>query len=106
MSIVKEQKGTYCLLRVDAQSLLNSEATQLKEIAQELIQDGVTEISLDLSKTQYIDSSGIGKILFINKKLTSINGTFAIEIIGRKLYEFFDSLAITKVMDIKKVIDS
>jgi len=104
MNIIKEKTGEGYLLKVKASSLLKDEAAELKEVAQELIQQGVKDLSVDLSNTQYIDSSGIGKILFLNKKLSAVGGVFSIHAISGKLYEFFDSLAITKVMEIKTIL--
>ena len=52
----------------------------------------------------YVDSvslaGDVGKILFLQKKLTKRDGSFRITRITVQLYGFLDSLAITKVMDI------
>jgi anti-anti-sigma factor len=75
-------------------------AKELKQTAMELIEAGFINLSLDLRRTDYVDSSGVGKILFLQKKLTKLEGSFRITRISGQLYSFLDSLAITKVMDI------
>lgn len=102
MSIRDNVTGETAELIVDSLSLAGDEATALKSKTVELIDSGVRKIYLDLKKPEYIDSSGIGKLLFMNKKIEKLGGEFRISAINRTLYEFLESLAITKVMDIAK----
>ncbi len=102
MSILKETQGDCTVLTVNCQSLAGDEATELKSIAVELIDSGIDNISLDLERPEYIDSSGIGKLLFMNKKMEKIGGKFSIIAINKTLYDFLESLAIPKVIDVAK----
>lgn len=102
MGINVVKKGDEVLLRVDNSSLTGDAAKNFKDEALKVIDAGEIYISLDLSATEYIDSSGVGKILFLNKTIQKLNGTLRVEAISEKLYDFLDSLAITKVMEIKK----
>jgi len=90
------------LIKVDSITLGGDIALELKEKFIELIDKGEDAISLDLSKPEYIDSSGVGKLLFMNKKLFQIEGTFKVVAISSTLYDFLDSLAITNVITIEK----
>ena len=96
---VKESQGRV-LIEVDDLSLAKEKATELKTLALEAIKNGVRFLDIDLSRTEYIDSSGIGKLLFLNKKLKGTGGHLIIPRISPKLYEFLDSLAITRVIEI------
>lgn len=100
MSILKETKEDFTYLIVDSETLTGDKATELKTTVLELIDSGITKISLDLKNPEYIDSSGIGKLLFINKKMEKINGIFSIHNINQTLYDFLESLAITRVINI------
>ncbi|MBB6480186.1 STAS domain-containing protein [Spirochaeta isovalerica] len=100
MSIRENRTGDTVELVVDSLSLAGDEATALKEKAVELIDSGQIKLSLNLTKPEYIDSSGIGKLLFMNKKIEKLGGDFRISAINSTLYDFLESLAITKVMDI------
>lgn len=102
MSIRKNVKGDAVELSVESLSLAGDEASDLKTITVELLDSGVKKIFLDLNKPEYIDSSGIGKLLFMNKKLEKLGGEFKIIAINKTLYDFLESLAITKVMEIAK----
>jgi len=92
--------GDKAELYVDSVSLAGDVAKELKQTAMELMEAGFIELALDLSRTEYVDSSGVGKILFLQKKLTKLDGSFRITKISGQLYSFLESLAITKVMDI------
>jgi anti-sigma B factor antagonist len=100
MSIIDSRNGDEVLITVNSQSLAGDEAAELKAKTVSLIESGVIRINLDLTKPEYIDSSGIGKLLFMNKKIEKMNGEFSIIKINSTLYDFLESLAITKVMKI------
>ena len=100
MGISWSENGSAVTLKISAEALVKDEAMLLKKTAGELIDSGFTDLRLDLSETLFIDSSGIGKLLFLNKTLEQKDGNFEIVSISRKLYEFLESLAITKVMKV------
>ena len=102
MSISLKNTGEAAVLIVNEDSLAGDEAMELKNRAVELLDSGIMNISLDLSQPEYIDSSGIGKLLFMHKKVNKVSGSFSIIKINQTLYDFLDSLAITKVMDISQ----
>ena len=99
-NIIVQNNGMKTILIVDDKSLSRDTATELKEKALEAIESGFRNLDLDLSRPQYIDSSGIGKLLFLNKKLQSLQGELTISQINKTLYDFLDSLAISKVIKI------
>jgi len=101
MSVQISKSGNETLIFVESNSLTGDDAKEFKNEALKVIDAGDIHISLDLSATDYIDSSGVGKILFLNKTLQKLNGTMKISKISEKLYLFLESLAITKVMDVK-----
>ncbi len=100
MSINVRKEGVRAIITVDDKSLSRETASELKEKALEVIESGTTHLDLDLARSHYIDSSGIGKLLFINKKLQGLSGKLTISRVNPTLYEFLDSLAITKVIEV------
>lgn len=100
IEVKKSDHGT--IIKVIDRSLSDETADSLKAEALKIIEDGGKKILLDLSDTSYIDSSGIGKLLFINKKLLSIGGNLEIDKINKTLYSFLESLTITKVIKVNK----
>lgn len=55
---------------------------------------------LDLSATEYIDSAGIGKLLFLRKILENHQKSIAISKISIRLFDFLDSLNIPSILPI------
>lgn len=100
IEIKKNENGA--TIKVIDRSLSDETANKLKSEALKIIETGGRKILLDLSETSYIDSSGIGKLLFINKKLISIGGSLEINKINPTLLSFLESLTITKVIKVNK----
>lgn len=100
MSVNLEKRSNHCLISVESPFLGGDEAMKLKESALKIIDSGEKNLTLDLRKTEKIDSSGIGKLLFLNKKMKMTGGTFLIININRTLYCFLYSLAITERISI------
>jgi anti-sigma B factor antagonist len=100
IEISKDSKGT--LITILESSLVGITVDELKVEAMKIIESGEKRIILNLAKTNYIDSSGIGKILFINKKLISNGGVLEINKITPTLLDFFETLAIDKIIPIQK----
>lgn len=102
MGLEVSKNGNSVLIKVSESSLSGDVAVKLKSTVVESIEDGSIFVDLDLAETNYIDSSGIGKLLFINKKLGGMGGSLKISKISTTLYDFLDSLTITKVIKIIK----
>lgn len=100
IEISKDDNGT--LITIKESSLVGTTVDQLKVEAMKIIESGEKKIVLNLGKISYIDSAGIGKILFINKKLLSNGGILIINEITPTLLDFFETLAIDKIIPIQK----
>ncbi|MGL1894549.1 MAG: STAS domain-containing protein [Spirochaetaceae bacterium] len=98
IDIKKVDNGT--LININEATLSGATAIDLKNEAIKLIESGEVNLQLDLSRTDYIDSSGIGKLLFLNKKLKGLGGELSIIKITPILYEFLESLTIDKIINI------
>lgn len=102
MGIIINKESDYTLITILENSLVGATVDELKIEAVKIIESGEKKIQLNLAKTNYIDSSGIGKLLFINKKLVSNGGYMEIINISHTLLDFFETLAIDKIIKIKK----
>lgn len=100
LEVIREEGET--IIRINDSSLVDQTVEQLKIDTLKLIEKGDKKIALDLSNTNYIDSSGIGKILFINKKMISSGGVLRISRITPTLLDFFITLAIDKIIPINR----
>ncbi len=102
MNIDVKQEGSSTIVVINTDALIKDEAMVFKKSMVELLDSGQKHLKIDLRRTKFIDSSGIGKLLFLNKKLGQSGGSLEISAISPELYDFLDSLAITKVIKIIK----
>lgn len=96
---IKEQSGSV-LITISESSLSGPIVDELKVEAIKFLEKGFNKITLDLAGTSYIDSSGIGKLLFINKRLANSGGSMEIINITPTLLDFFETLALNKIINI------
>lgn len=102
MSISSEKKDGIVQISYNDKAFSRDSAHRLKELVLEYIDNGEKDFVLHFVNTDFTDSSGIGKLLFLHKKISAIPGTLKIETITEKFYNFLESLTINKVIDIKK----
>lgn len=83
-----------------AGNLYVEEATELRETLIEQIDLGVHSIRLDLSSLSYIDSSGLGVLIAIQKRCTQKKGFVKIKGLQGNIKELFELTRLTKVFEI------
>lgn len=78
----------------------NANAEELKKIFQEATEKG-KPIVLNLEKVKSISSSGIGKILMLQKNLKQYQAELTIEGISPTLHEMFKLIKLNELIPIK-----
>ncbi len=73
----REVRETYQLFRLTGLLDAFSEAT-FRKVLSKHIDEGPTNIVLDLSKIDFVDSSGLGALVQLVKKAQSVEGTLQI----------------------------
>lgn len=76
------------------------EAADLREKLMELINRGNNSFILNFSKCTFIDSTGLGVLVSIFKKIAEINGSFKIENVGENVMKVFKLTRLDKVFHI------
>ena len=77
-------------------------AKELKDIFDSLLKEGIKNIILDLTDVPVSNSTGIGTILMLYKKLKQIEGSLKIDGIHQNLYSMLKLVKIDSIIDIKK----
>ena len=83
-------------------SLSGEAANEFHRRVEELVGGAYATISLDLSQTEAINSSILGKILLFRKKLAEQQRTLQITGCSKSLYELFQMVNFDKLISIKK----
>lgn len=78
MSFEVKKEDKYCVVRVKADKLDSSISAGLKAEFLLLNSEGSKNVILDLSETNYCDSSGLSAILIGNRLCRNLDGTFVV----------------------------
>ncbi len=82
-------------------SIYSEEARQIQEKALRFIEHGHKTFSFDLSEVDYIDSSGLGVFVSINKQALKKGGSMKISGTQGLVKEIFEMTRLTKVLGIE-----
>ncbi len=79
------------------------DSKELKGKAQELLNEGCCEMTVDFSQVTGIDSSGIGVLLLMQKKFQESGGVFkVIKVTSKNIQKIFKMMQIHKVINIEQ----
>lgn len=68
-----EEKGTASAMRIEGELDVAS-AAHFRRIVGDLMGSGVRQVEVDLSATEFVDSSGLGALLWAEHRLKAIGG--------------------------------
>ncbi len=90
MAFVTEQTPEGVLVvRVDGQLIVGNRQ-ELKQVVQEAVDQGARRILIDFTATAYIDSSGLGALVSINRKVRDAGGTMRLAGLNDDLTALFE----------------
>lgn len=83
-------------------SLYVNESTILREKILEQINQGKKDLLLDFSGVNYIDSSGLGVLISMQKRSRESNGKVVLTGLNGEVKKIFELTRLTKVFEIKE----
>lgn len=88
------------------EGILNAEnVSQFREFNEKLLSDGSPLVVLDFEKLEQIDSSGIGAVISLLKKMRSQNGDVRIIKLRGAVKQLFELLRIDRGINIYESLD-
>lgn len=81
----------------------NAESTSSRII--ELLQDGVKTVVADFSRLRYINSTGLGALLFVNKKLKEAGGVFKVANVNENVLEIIEIIGADQLLEIHPTLE-
>lgn len=87
-SATKDESGTY-LIRVEGQLIVGNRQ-ELKAAVQAALDQGERRFIIDFSRTGYIDSSGLGALVSISKKVREQSGELKLSGLNEDLRSLFE----------------
>ena len=95
---IKQQKQT--LLAPD-RDIVASYAQELRRNLWSLIEEGVTDVTIDLARVQMIDSIGLGVLIAAHNALKKKQGRLAIVNISKEITGLLKTMRLDRHFDIK-----
>ena len=81
--------GGVTVVQVDGQLIVGNRH-ELKDLVQSALDRGERRLLIDFSRTGYIDSSGLGALVSISKKVRENNGTLRLAGLNEDLRSLFE----------------
>lgn len=75
-------------------------AENLKKILNQFLEDGSREVVIDFRETNFIGSSGIGKLLLFYKNFTAKGGSISIINLNEEIVALFKAIKLDKLFNI------
>ena len=89
MGLKLSEKGDLTLIRIGSQLIVGNRQ-QLKETELEQLERGSRKFIVDFSKTDYIDSSGLGVLVTLSKKIREEGGELSLAELSEDLRILFE----------------
>ena len=105
MHFTIDKKEKYSVVTLEEQKLNTLISAELKSELLILNGQGVTNIILDLTETQYCDSSGLSAILVGNRVCRNANGTFVITGVSEPISKLITISHLDQVLNITTSVD-
>jgi anti-sigma B factor antagonist len=98
-----KQRGVY-LVNVDGQLIVGNRQ-ELKAAVQEALDQGERKFLIDFSKTGYIDSSGLGALVSISKRVREQGGELRLSGLNEDLRSLFELTKLDTLFSIAETAD-
>jgi len=80
--------------------IVASVAKDFRKKQMELIEDGITELTIDLTGTKMIDSVGIGVLITLHNTINQLDGKLIIINASKNIFKLFKTMRLDKHFEI------
>ncbi len=95
-----ETSGTTRVYHIEG-AITTVEAGDLKQEVRTAIRDGMREIHLDLGKTEFVDSAGLGALVALHKSAIEVDGSLHLGALQPTVYAVFELTRLHRVLSIR-----
>jgi anti-sigma B factor antagonist len=89
MGFTKSTSGQVTIIRVEGQLIVGNRQ-DLKAMVQDALEGGARKFLIDCGQTGYIDSSGLGALVTISKKIREAGGDLRLAALNDDLRSLFE----------------
>ena len=99
LSLSTHVSGDHTVLEVGGEVDVYT-APRLREKLVELVEQGARHVVVDLSRVEFLDSTGLGVLVGALKRLRAVNGTFGLVCAHERLLKIFRITALDRVFSL------
>ncbi len=100
MSFTLRRFGNATVVDVDGQLIVGNRH-ELKEMVLEELERGVRHFIVDFARTGYIDSSGLGVLVGLSKRVRGLDGTLQLTSLNQDLMRLFELTKLDTLFQIR-----
>ena len=100
MSFTLRRVGNATVVDVDGQLIVGNRH-ELKEMVLEELEGGVRHFIVDFARTGYIDSSGLGVLVGLSKRVRGSDGTLQLTSLNQDLMRLFELTKLDTLFQIR-----
>ncbi|MFA6623116.1 MAG: STAS domain-containing protein [Fibrobacteraceae bacterium] len=83
----------------------STNAETVTATVQNLLQQGARDLVADFSKLRYINSTGLGALLFANKKTKEAGGSIKLAAVNENVFEIIEIIGANTLLDIYRTLE-
>lgn len=96
-----EKEGSKAVFR-PGRDIVASVISGMRQQLKELMADGITELTIDMSGVEMIDSVGLGLLISAHNSLSRVGGTLTVNNVSKDLYDLFSNMRLTQHFTVLK----
>jgi len=100
MEIYAQDNPDGTLIKIDSDKLIGIESEEFQNVVQNSIEKGSKNISIDLSKVEYISSWGIGLLVHAYTSCHNKNVAFSLQGVNSQVMNVLNQLKLTTLFNI------
>lgn len=104
MSFTVRRVGSTLIVEVDGQLIVGNRH-ELKEMMLEELSGGVRNFIVDFARTGYIDSSGLGVLVGLSKRVREVDGTLQLTSLSHDLMRLFELTKLDTLFTIRGSVE-
>ncbi|MGE0440719.1 MAG: STAS domain-containing protein [Gemmatimonadales bacterium] len=105
MGFTKTSSGGVTIIRIDGQLIVGNRQ-DLKALVQEALEAGDRKFLIDCTSTAYIDSSGLGALVTISKKVRENGGELRLAGLNEDLRSLFELTKLDSLFHILPTVEA
>lgn len=104
MSFSVRNVGDATVVQVDGQLIVGNRQ-ELKDLVLARLEEGARDFVIDFSRTGYIDSSGLGVLVSVSKKIREVRGELVLASLNEDLQTLFELTKLDTLFQIRNDLE-